>query len=217
VPARAPEPLHPDAARTAELFAEFERQARGILAGERANGILLRGFDTHEEVPSLDERYGLKGAAIAVYPMYRGISRLLGMDVLRRPEGLDDQVTLLREAWGDYDYFFVHHKATDAAGEDGDREAKIAAIEAVDRIVPEVMALNPDVVMVTGDHATPPQMAAHSWHPVPVLVWAERGGRDAVTRFGEGFARGGMLGLRRMSEMMPILLACAGRLKKYGA
>ncbi|MDH3228054.1 MAG: 2,3-bisphosphoglycerate-independent phosphoglycerate mutase [Thermoleophilia bacterium] len=217
VPPLVPEPLHPSAMRAAGLFAELERQAREILAGERANGILLRGFDTHEEVPSFAHRYGLNAAAIAVYPMYRGISRLLGMDVLRRPEGLADQAALLREAWGDYDYFFVHHKATDAAGEDGDREAKIAAIEAVDRIVPEVMALNPDVVMVTGDHATPPQMSAHSWHPVPVLLWSERGGRDGVGRFGEGFARSGMLGRRRMSEMMPILLACAGRLKKYGA
>jgi 2,3-bisphosphoglycerate-independent phosphoglycerate mutase len=217
VPPNPPAALHPDAGRTAELFAELERQVRKILAGEKANGMLLRGFDTHEDVPSFADRYGLNAAAVAIYPMYRGISRLLGMDVLRQPEDLEDQAALLREAWADYDYFFVHHKATDAAGEDGDRDAKIAAIEAVDRIFPDVMALDPDVVMVTGDHATPPQMEAHSWHPVPVLIRAERGGRDEVTRFGEEFARSGMLGQRRMSEMMPILLACAGRLKKYGA
>ena len=209
--------LDPAAERTAALFADLERQVREILSGEAANGILLRGFDTHEEMPGMAERYGVNPAAIAIYPMYRGIARLLGMEVLRRPEDLGDQTALLREAWSDHDYFFVHHKATDAAGEDGDREAKIAAIEAVDAIVPDVMALGPDVVMVTGDHATPPQMMAHSWHPVPVLLHAERAGRDEVTRFGERFARQGLLGLRRMSEMMPILLACAGRLKKYGA
>lgn len=217
VPPHAPRALAPEAARTAELFAELSRQTREILDGEAANGILLRGFDTLEETPGFGERYGLNAAAIAVYPMYRGIASLLGMEILRRPEGVDDQIALLRESYADHDYFFIHHKATDAAGEDGSRDAKIAAIEQIDAVIPEVMALDPEVVMVTGDHGTPPQMAAHSWHPVPVLLHAERAGRDAVTRFGESFASQGMLGLRRMSDMMPILLACAGRLNKYGA
>jgi 2,3-bisphosphoglycerate-independent phosphoglycerate mutase len=217
VPPNPPRALDPAAERAAALFAEFDRQAREVLAGERANAMLLRGFDTHEDLPGFDLRYGLDAAAIAVYPMYRGIARLLGMTVLRRPEGLDDQVALLRESYADHDYFFIHHKATDAAGEDGDRDAKMAAIEAVDHIVPDLMALQPDVVMVTGDHGTPPQMKGHSWHPVPVLLRAELGGRDEVTRFGERYARHGMLGLRRMAEMMPILLACAGKLTKYGA
>jgi len=217
VPPTRPAALDPAAERTARLFAELERQTHEILAGERANGILLRGFDTLEETPGFGDRYGLNAAAVATYPMYRGIARLLGMEVLRRPEDVQDQVALLRESYADHDYFFVHHKATDAAGEDGNRDAKIAAIEQIDAVIPDIMALDPDVVMVTGDHGTPPQMEAHSWHPVPVLLHAERGGRDSVTRFGESFASQGMLGLRRMSDIMPILLACAGRLKKYGA
>jgi 2,3-bisphosphoglycerate-independent phosphoglycerate mutase len=217
VPPRPPRALHPAAERTAAVFAQIDAQVRRILAGEPANAILMRGFDTHEELPGVGDRYGLTAAAIAEYPMYRGIAQLLGMSVLRRPEGLADQVALLRESWADHDYFFVHVKATDAAGEDGDRAAKMAAIEAVDAIVPEVMALDPAVVMVTGDHATPPQMRAHAWHPVPVLLRAERAGRDGVSRFGERWCREGMLGLRRMSDMMPILLASSGKLTKYGA
>jgi 2,3-bisphosphoglycerate-independent phosphoglycerate mutase len=217
VPPRPPAALDPAAERTASLFAQLDAQARAVLADEPANALLLRGFDTHEELPGVGERYGLTAAAIAVYPMYRGIARLLGMNVLRRPEGLDDQIALLREAWDDHDYFFIHVKATDAAGEDGDRAAKIAAIEAVDAVVPAIVALDPAVVMVTGDHATPPQLRAHAWHPVPVLLRADRAGRDGVSRFGERWCREGMIGLRRMSEMMPILLACAGKLTKYGA
>lgn len=217
VPPREPEALDPAAERTAALVSELGRQVRAALAGERANGVLLRGLDTHEDIPSLGERYGLTGAAIAIYPMYRGISRLLGMDVLPRPADLAAQVAQAKEAWSDHDYVFIHHKATDAAGEDGDRDAKIAAVEAVDAVMPDLMALEPDVVMVTGDHATPPQMGGHGWHPVPVLMRGRHLGADDVTSFGERACVSGMLGLRPMSHMMPIMLASAGRLAKYGA
>lgn len=209
--------LDPAAERTAALFADLQAQVREILAGERANGILLRGFDTHEDLPSVTERYGVRGTSVAIYPMYRGITRLLGFEVLPKASGLAEQVALTREAWDRSDYVFIHHKATDAAGEDGNREGKIAAIEAVDEIIPDLRALEPDVIMVTGDHATPPQMAGHGFHPVPVVMTGRHLGADDVTSFGERAAVGGMLGLRPMAHMMPILLASAGRLTKYGA
>jgi 2,3-bisphosphoglycerate-independent phosphoglycerate mutase len=115
--------------------------------------------------------------------MYRGIARLLGMDVLGRPADLSEQLEILRESWNDYDYFFLHHKYTDSAGEDGDRARKIKAIENLDAVVPALRALSPDVIAVSGDHSTPSQMAAHSWHPVPALLWSERCGRDDVEQF----------------------------------
>src|SRR5215218_6487691 len=180
------QPLEPDAKHTAELVNELSAQVRRVLADEsRANGILLRGFDTHRELPGFAERYGLHAAAVAIYPMYRGIARLLGMDVLGQPASLADELQILRDAWGEYDYFFLHHKGTDSAGEDGDRPRKIAAVEQLDAVVPELRELRPDVVVVSGDHSTPSQMAAHSWHPVPALLWSDRCGRDDVDRFGE--------------------------------
>jgi len=193
-------------------------EARRALADESvANGLLLRGFDSHRELPAFRERTGLRAAAVAVYPMYRGIARLLGFDVLGPPGDLVDQVELLRKHWNDFDFFFLHHKDADAAGEDGDRDAKISAIERLDAVVPDLMELDPTVIAVTGDHATPSQMAAHSWHPVPVLVRGARAGRDDVERFGERWCRAGGLGLRPSMHLMPILLATAGRLAKYGA
>ena len=213
-----PVALDPAAERTARLVAELDSQVRAALSDQpKANGLLLRGFDMYREVPSFLDRYGLRAAAVAIYPMYRGIARLLGMDVLGRPADLDEQLAILSDAWGDYDYFFVHHKGTDSAGEDGDRPRKIAAIEALDAVVPALRELGPDVIMVSGDHSTPTQMAAHSWHPVPAVVWGPRCGRDDTDRFGERWCLSGGLGLRPMKTMMPILLANAGRLQKYGA
>jgi 2,3-bisphosphoglycerate-independent phosphoglycerate mutase len=213
-----PQPLEPDAKHTAELVTELVAQARRVLADEpKANGILLRGFDTHRELPGFAERYGLRAAAVAIYPMYRGIARLLGMDVLGRPGTLADELQILRDSWGEYDYFFLHHKGTDSAGEDGDRPRKIAAIEQLDAVVPDLRALRPDVFAVSGDHSTPTQMAAHSWHPVPALLWSERCGRDEVERFGERWCRQGALGLRPTKDLMALMLANAGRLQKYGA
>jgi len=213
-----PEALDPAAKRTAEAVSELGLQVRSVLAGEaRANGLLLRGFDTLRELPSFRDRYGLAAAAVAVYPMYRGVSKLLGMDVLGRPSSLDDQLGLLRDAWSDYDYFFFHHKATDSAGEDGDRARKVAAIEALDAALPAIRELGPDVLVVSGDHSTPTQMAAHSWHPVPVVLSAPRCGVDDVTAFGERHGLRGGLGLRPTKDLMAIMLANAGRLAKYGA
>ena len=206
------------ATHTAEVVAELDRQARAILAGQpRANALLLRGLDSHRQLPTVQERYGLRAAAIAVYPMYRGIGRLVGMEPVGPPATLDEQLVLLKEYWDDYDLFFVHHKPADSAGEDGNFEAKVAAIEALDAVVPQLMSMGPDVVAVTGDHATPSQMAAHSWHSVPVVVAGDRVGRDQVTRFGERWCLQGSLGRRPARELMPIMLNVAGRLAKYGA
>jgi 2,3-bisphosphoglycerate-independent phosphoglycerate mutase len=218
VPPLDPQPLEPEAKRTAELVTEVSAQARRILAGEpKANGVLLRGFDTHRELPGFADRYGLRAAAVAIYPMYRGIARLLGMDVLGQPMTLDEELRILRGAWRDYDYFFLHHKGTDSAGEDGDRPRKIAAVEQLDAVLPELRALGPDVIVVSGDHSTPTQVAAHSWHPVPALLWSERCGRDEVDHFGERWCRQGGLGLRPTKDLMALMLANAGRLQKYGA
>jgi len=207
-----------EAKRTADLVAEVDAQVRKVLADEpKANVVLYRGFDTHRELPGFDARFGLRAAAVAIYPMYRGIARLLGMDVLGRPADLVEQVEILRQHWNDYDYFFLHHKYTDSAGEDGDRARKIKAIEQLDAAVPELRALSPDVIAVSGDHSTPSQMAAHSWHPVPTLLWSERCGRDDVEQFGEKWCRQGALGLRPTKDLMAFMLANAGRLAKYGA
>jgi 2,3-bisphosphoglycerate-independent phosphoglycerate mutase len=218
VPPLPPAALDPAAARTAGLAAAVIDEAARVLSDEPvANGILLRGFDSLRELPAFADRTGMRAAAIAVYPMYRGIARILGFEVLGPPTDLAEEVTLLGRHWADADFFFFHHKDADAAGEDGNRQAKVAAIERLDEVVPELVALGPDVIAVTGDHATPSQMAAHSWHPVPVLVHGHLSGRDGVERFGERWCRSGGLGLRPTRELLPILMANAGRLAKYGA
>jgi 2,3-bisphosphoglycerate-independent phosphoglycerate mutase len=219
VPPLEPRPLDPVAAATAELVAAKLAEIQRTLADEpAANGLLLRGFDTHRELPRFADRTGLRAAAVAVYPMYRGIARLMGFDTLGPPTDLTDQVRLLEKHREDADFFFVHVKDADAAGEDGDRAAKIAAIERVDDALPELAAaLEPGVIAVTGDHATPSQMAAHSWHPVPVVVHGPRCGRDDTDRFGERWCRAGGLGVRPSMQLLPILMANAGHLAKYGA
>ena len=218
VPPLAPVAQTPIAAHTASVVAELDRQARAILAGEpQANALLLRGFDEHRQLPTVQERYGLRSAAIAVYPMYRGIARLVGMEVMGPPTTIDEQLVLLKEHWHDFDFFFFHHKPADSAGEDGNFEAKVRAIEALDAVAPVLAEMGPTVLTVTGDHATPSQMAAHSWHPVPVLMTGARVSRDEATRFGERWAVHGALGRRPAKELMPLMLAASGRLAKYGA
>jgi 2,3-bisphosphoglycerate-independent phosphoglycerate mutase len=219
VPPLEPRPLDPAAEATAKLVASTLEEVRVVLADESAaNGLVLRGFDTHRDLPSLRERTGLRAAAVAVYPMYRGIAELLGFQVLGPPADLTEQVRLLEKHREDADLFFVHVKDADAAGEDGDRAAKVAAIERVDDAITDMIAAaEPGVVAVTGDHATPSQMAAHSWHPVPVVVHGPRCGQDGSERFGERWCRAGGLGIRPSKELLPILMANAGHLTKYGA
>jgi 2,3-bisphosphoglycerate-independent phosphoglycerate mutase len=215
---RDPRPLDPAAERTADVLRSLDQAIRSALADrDGADALLLRGFDTLHELPTFADRYGLRAATVAIYPMYRGVASLCGMDVLPRPSGLDGQIAAIREHWDDYDYFFLHHKATDEAGHDGEREKKVAAIEAVDAVIGDLVALEPDVLVVTGDHSSPTQLSAHSWHPVPTLLWGPRVGRDAVSSFGERACATGLLGQRPTMDLMPIMLAVAGRLEKYGA
>jgi 2,3-bisphosphoglycerate-independent phosphoglycerate mutase len=211
-----PRPLDPAAKRTADIVVQLDAEIRRVLAGADAHTILLRGFDTLQELPSFADRYQLRAATVAIYPMYRGVARLVGMEAPGHPHSLDDQVALLREHWSAYDYFFMHHKATDQAGHDGNRPAKVAAIEALDRVIPDLRALQPDVLVISGDHASPTQLSGHSWHPVPTLLWGPQAGVDEVDRFGERWCARGMLGRRRTVELMPLMLAAAGRLQKYG-
>jgi 2,3-bisphosphoglycerate-independent phosphoglycerate mutase len=216
-PPAVAEPLHPAAARTAELVNALDAQVRQALVGERANALLLRGFDTLQELPSMADRYGLRAATVAIYPMYRGVARLIGMDTLGQPHSLEEQVAAMRASWDDYDFFFLHHKKSDEAGHDGDRPGKVAAIEALDAAMPGIRELGPDVLVVSGDHASPTQLHGHSWHPVPTLMWGPHVGRDETDRFGERWCRHGALGSRPTRELMPLALAAAGRLRKYGA
>ncbi len=198
---------------------QFILQAAQILKGSsKANAILLRGFAQFPQVPSFAEKWRLKAAAIALNGMYRGVSRLAGMDVLEVAEAsLEGQFTTLEKAWPNYDFFYIHHKTTDTCGENGDFEGKVQAIEAVDQYIPRLMKLQPDVVIITGDHSSPAVMRAHSWHPVPLLMYAHNVRADGVPEFGEQACRTGSLGMLPAKEIMPIALANAGRLAKYGA
>ncbi|HSK97250.1 MAG TPA: 2,3-bisphosphoglycerate-independent phosphoglycerate mutase [Euzebyales bacterium] len=217
VPPLDPRPLDGAAQRTAEVLRELDGAVRAALAEHEADVLLLRGFDTVRELPSFADRYGLRAATVAIYPMYRGVARLCGMDLLPRPDGLAAQVAAMRDHWDAYDYFFLHHKKPDEAGHDGDRPGKIAGIEAFDAVVPDIVALEPEVLVVTGDHASPTQLSGHSWHPVPVVMWGPHVGRDEATTFGERACAHGLLGRRQTRELMPLMLAAAGRLAKYGA
>jgi 2,3-bisphosphoglycerate-independent phosphoglycerate mutase len=212
----------PDATRGGtelQVARSFVAQVRDVLADEKpANMILLRGFDAYRPWPLLTERFGLTGVCVADYPMYRGVSRLLGMEVVPLPGGLEARFQALASCDGEaYDFYFLHVKHTDSRGEDADFEAKVQAIEAVDRLVPRVMALEPDVLVVTGDHSTPAVMGEHSWHPVPVLLRAPYARVDRVSTFDEDACALGALGLRPGIHLMGLALAHAGRLNKYGA
>ncbi|CAN5901921.1 2,3-bisphosphoglycerate-independent phosphoglycerate mutase [soil metagenome] len=218
VPPKDPAPLDPAAEHTADVLRNVDAEVRRVLADhEGADALLLRGFDTHHDLPSFADRYKLRAATVAIYPMYRGVAKLCGMDTLPKPAGLDEQIAAMREHWDDYDYFFLHHKKTDEAGHDGKRDEKVAAIEAMDAAIPDIVALEPDVIAVTGDHSSPTQLSAHSWHPVPTLLWGPYVGIDNATSFGERACTTGLLGQRPTKDLMPIMLASAGKLEKYGA
>jgi 2,3-bisphosphoglycerate-independent phosphoglycerate mutase len=213
-----PEAQSPEAKRTADLVRSFLDQARSLLAGrERGNFLLLRGFDTHKELPSFPDRYRVKALAIAAYPMYVGISRLLGFETHQVDGAAPEEVDALAELLPAHDFVFMHVKKPDSAGEDGDFPRKVAAIEEVDALVPRILDAGVEVLAVTGDHATPAQMAAHSWHPVPVLLWGGTAAADGLPAFDEVNCRQGSLGRFEAKHLMPQLLAAAGRLAKYGA
>jgi|TARA_B100000809_G_scaffold108945_1_gene107419 2,3-bisphosphoglycerate-independent phosphoglycerate mutase len=204
--------------KTAEICSEFLRQAGEVLAGDSpANMLTMRGIAMLPEIPRFTDVYGLRPAAIAVYPMYRGLARLVQMDVLDAGTTLETQMDRLEATWGDYDFFFIHFKYTDSTGEDGDFDGKVARIEQLDAAVPRITALEPDVLIVTGDHSTPAKMKSHSWHPVPTLIASNHARTDASTSFGENQCNTGSLGHFEAQHLMLLALAHAGRLEKYGA
>jgi 2,3-bisphosphoglycerate-independent phosphoglycerate mutase len=204
---------------TAKIVSAFVKAAREALKDEpKANGILLRGFDSLPKIPPLSERFQLRPVCVATYPMYRGLARLVGMEMPPAPPSLADFPAVVRANRDGRDFFFVHVKYTDKAGEDGDFNRKREVIEEVDRLIPELLADGFEVVVVTADHSTPVAHKAHSWHPVPALVWAPgRVFRDSVATFSETTCIGGALGRMPLRFLMAEALAAAGKLAKFGA
>jgi 2,3-bisphosphoglycerate-independent phosphoglycerate mutase len=209
----------PEAQRTADLVNKWITKARAMLAGQHpANMVTLRGFAQDPNLPKFQDIFKLNPVAIAVYPMYRGVARLVGMDVIPTEHPISNEFHTVAEHWKEYDFFFVHVKYTDSRGEDGDFEGKKAVIEEADAALPILLGLRPDVLVVTGDHSTPSQLASHSWHPVPTLIWAPDTVRtDAATAYGETECSRGGLGRFPATALMPLALAHAKRLAKYGA
>jgi 2,3-bisphosphoglycerate-independent phosphoglycerate mutase len=206
------------AARTAAVLQEVLDGALDVLAAEpRANAILARGIDAYHRYPTFQERYRLNALAIARYPMYSGVARLVGMKTYPAQESDAGSVRALGEQYASYDFHFIHFKAMDSRGEDGDFDAKVAAIEAVDALVPGIMALQPEVVIVTGDHSTPAQLRSHSWHPVPVMIASPWCRASAGAAFGERSCASGELGIFPAQSIMTLALSHAGRLAKFGA
>ena len=214
------DPVATDAAseKTAEIAIEFLARARKLLAGEeKANFHTMRGFAAKPDLPTYEEVYGLRAAAIAVYPMYKGLARLVGMDVVGAATSLDEQIEVLRDVWDEYDFFFLHFKYTDSTGEDGDFDGKVRRIEEFDMALPQVTALNPTVVIVTGDHSTPSHLRSHSWHPVPTLLCSDCCRPDSQQAFSETACVVGGLGHFEAKYLMSLALANAGRMAKFGA
>ncbi len=214
-----PRPLDQNAEQTAGLVEQFLQEARKLLSNRKpANMVLLRGFSKQPEWPSMPDVFGLRCAAIAAYPMYRGLARLVGMNIVETGETLAEEIKSLKAAWNDFDFFYLHVKPVDSAGEDGDFDRKVSLIEAVDSVIPQINDLDPDVTIVTGDHSTPALLKSHSWHPVPLLLHSSSCRPDKVTAFGEQDCLAGGLGGRFPTKhLMALALANAGRLKKFGA
>ena len=218
VAALPPRAAASDAEHTAQLAAAFVDRARELLADEApANEVLLRGFAQLPRIPSLADRFGLRPIALAVYPDYKGVSRLVGMQAVEGLADLPAQSRALAAAWAEHDYFFVHHKYTDSTGEDGNFDAKVAQVEKVDRALPDLLAGAPDVVIVTGDHSTPSVARSHTAHPVPFLIHAAAARPDTVCRFGERECAAGAWGVLPGRALMAIALGHAGKVARFGA
>ena len=224
LPGLAPLPANassPAGEKTARLVNQWLDAARERLRGhEPANMVTLRGFATDPNLPKYKDVYNLNAACVAVYPMYKGVSRLVGMNIIDTDphDTIEDEFNKVAEIWNDYDFVFCHVKYTDSRGEDGDFDAKVKVIEDVDQHLPILLGLNPDVLIITGDHSTPATYRAHSWHPVPTLLWAPGTAmQDRVEAFGERDCIHGALGQFAAADLMQLALAHARRLQKYGA
>ena len=208
----------PEAARAAELANEFIAKAAIALKGKQpANMVLLRGFSNRPALPSMREVYKLRAGAVAIYPMYRGLSQLVGMSVFHGGHDILEEVAVAKRHWNEVDFFYIHYKRADSAGEDGNFPAKVKALEELDAVIPALRSLNPDVLMVTGDHSTPAILKAHSWHPVPFMLHAPWRYPDDVRAFSERDCRDGDLGRFAATDVMPLAMAHAMKLAKYGA
>ena len=218
VPAKAVTALSPAAAATATIANEFIAQASVKLRGHHpANMLLLRGFSCCPDFPKISEVYRLKPSAISVYPMYRGLARLLGMEILETGTDIASEFGTLERHYADYDFLFMHIKWTDSAGEDGDFERKVSVIEEFDRNLGSLTTGEDDVIVVTGDHSTPARLKGHSWHPVPVLLSSRWCRPDGIAEFSERSCRQGGLGRLPATRIMPLAMAHALKLVKYGA
>ncbi len=206
-----------EAERTAEAVNNFMKKAMEVLKEEKAaNGILLRGFSKHPDIPRFSEKYRMDALAITTYPMYRGIAKLLGMSVEKTPADYWEMTAILKEYYERYQFFFLHVKETDVAGEDGNFKEKARAIEFVDRIIPDITELNPKVLVVTGDHSTPCPLKGHSWHPVPLLIVGDTGEADSMS-FHERNCLTGSIGTIYAKELMTLAMAYGMKLDKFGA
>jgi 2,3-bisphosphoglycerate-independent phosphoglycerate mutase len=206
------------AAKAAKVAAEFYKQALPLLKDcKPANGFLLRGIAHQPKIPTFEERYGLKAAAIATYPMYKGLAQLVGMKKVEGPTTVQQEIEAAVDALKAYDFVFVHIKGTDMAGEDGNFDAKVKAIEEADAALPTLLAAKPAVIAITGDHSTPVPVKGHSWHPQPVMISSEIAGWDGQDRFTERTANQGSLGIFKAKYLIRFMQANAKRLEKFGA
>jgi 2,3-bisphosphoglycerate-independent phosphoglycerate mutase len=211
-------PLTPRAEATANLVNTFIDQALDRLRGRLpANALVLRGFSMLPNISSLHELYGLRSAALAIYPMYKGLARAVGMDILDSGQTFSDQLRALEKHWEQYDYFFIHYKYTDSSGEDGDFLSKVNHIETLDSAIEPLVRLDPAVLAITGDHSTPAALKSHSWHPIPLLLVSPTCRRDGSAAFTETVCARGALGHLESKYLMGLLLAHALRLEKFGA
>lgn len=210
---------NPNAEKVARVVRKFIEEVSKILRDEpKANYILLRGFSKKPNIPTMEERFGLKPCCVAVYPMYKGLASLVGMDVIEFDGNtIEDEIRALRKVWESYDFFFLHIKKTDSYGEDGNWEGKVSVVEEFDRHLPDLLDLKPDVLAITGDHSTPSILKGHSWHPVPLLIHSPYTLGGTSERFTERECLKGELGTIPAQKKMNLLLAHALRLKKYGA
>ncbi|MCX7871831.1 MAG: 2,3-bisphosphoglycerate-independent phosphoglycerate mutase [Verrucomicrobiae bacterium] len=221
LPIATVKPTNPKSAKqkkVAKVIAEFYKQAMPVLADKSpANAFLLRGIAHQPEIPQFEERYGMRAAAIAVYPMYKGLAQLVGMTRIEGPQTIQEQFERYLAEYDNYDFFFIHYKYTDKYGEDGNFEAKKKAIEDFDAALPIFMQKKPDVTVITGDHSTPAAIKGHSWHPQPVLLHSKYSGSDKLQRFTETGANMGSLGIFEAKYLIRIMMANAKMLDKFGA
>ncbi|MFN7961826.1 MAG: 2,3-bisphosphoglycerate-independent phosphoglycerate mutase [Thermoanaerobaculia bacterium] len=218
VPPLEPQAAAPEGVATAAKITALLRVLEPAIAAEpKANRLLLRGFSVLPHLPSFAGLYGLRAGAFAGYPLYRGVASACGMEVVPCGKRVGEILDVVAEHWHRFDYLFLHVKQTDQAGEDGNLAAKVEVLEEVDAALPRLLDLGPGVIAVTGDHSTPAPMKGHSWHPVPVLLWSSQCYRDATREFTEEAAIHGHLGTFPSHDLLALMLANAGRLKKFGA